>query len=40
VGSPDEIAYQAGWINRAQLAARAKVFEKTGYGKYLADLVL
>lgn len=40
VGSPDEIAYQAGWINRAQLAARAKVFEKTGYGKYLADLAL
>jgi glucose-1-phosphate thymidylyltransferase len=40
VGSPDEIAYQAGWINRAQLAARAKIFEKTGYGKYLADLAL
>ena len=40
VGSPDEIAYLAGWINRAQLAARAKVFEKTGYGKYLADLAL
>ena len=40
VGSPDEIAYQAGWINRAQLTARAKIFEKTGYGKYLADLVL
>ena len=40
VGSPDEIAYLAGWINRAQLAARAKVFEKTSYGKYLADLAL
>ena len=40
VGSPDEIAYQAGWINRAQLAARAKIFEKTSYGKYLADLAL
>lgn len=40
VGSPDEIAYQAGWIDRAQLAARAKIFEKTSYGKYLADLAL
>lgn len=40
VGSPDEIAYQAGWINRTQLAARAKIFEKTSYGKYLADLAL
>ena len=40
VGSPDEIAYKAGWINRAQLAERSKVFEKTGYGKYLTDLAL
>ena len=40
VGSPDEIAFQAGWIDRDQLAARAKIFEKTSYGKYLADLIL
>ena len=40
VGSPDEIAYQAGWINHAQLAERAKIFGKTSYGKYLADLGL
>jgi glucose-1-phosphate thymidylyltransferase len=40
VGSPDEIAYLAGWINCAQLAERAKIFEKTSYGKYLADLSL
>lgn len=39
VGSPDEIAYQAGWIDRAELAARAELFKKTSYGKYLADLV-
>ena len=39
VGSPDEIAYQAGWIDRAELAARAEIFKKTSYGKYLADLV-
>jgi glucose-1-phosphate thymidylyltransferase len=38
VGSPDEIAYHAGWINRTQLAARAKIFKKTSYGKYLAEL--
>jgi glucose-1-phosphate thymidylyltransferase len=40
VGSPDEIAYHAGWINRDQLSARAKIFEKSGYGKYLANLAL
>jgi glucose-1-phosphate thymidylyltransferase len=40
VGSPDEIAYQAGWISRAQLAERAKIFEKTSYGKYLAELAV
>lgn len=39
VGSPDEIAYQAGWINRDELAARAAIFQKTSYGKYLADLL-
>ncbi|MDC1399632.1 glucose-1-phosphate thymidylyltransferase RfbA [Yoonia sp.] len=39
VGSPDEIAYQAGWIDRAELAARAEIFKKTSYGKYLAGLV-
>jgi glucose-1-phosphate thymidylyltransferase len=39
VGSPDEIAYQAGWINRNELAARAAIFQKTSYGKYLADLL-
>lgn len=38
VGSPDEIAYHAGWINRGQLSARATVFQKTSYGSYLADL--
>ena len=39
VGSPDEIAYQAGWINRDELAARAAIFQKTSYGKYLANLL-
>ena len=36
-GSPDEIAYALGWIGRAQLEARAKIFGKTGYGRYLLD---
>ncbi|MBI1220677.1 MAG: glucose-1-phosphate thymidylyltransferase, partial [Rhodobacteraceae bacterium] len=39
VGSPDEIAYAAGWIDRDGLAARAKLFGKTGYGAYLDRLV-
>lgn len=40
VGSPDEIAFQAGWIDRDQLVARSEIFKKTSYGKYLADLAL
>ena len=36
VGSPDEIAYRQGWIDRAALAARGRLFGKTAYGKYLA----
>ena len=36
IGSPDEIAYQAGWINADDLAARAKLFGRNAYGQYLA----
>jgi glucose-1-phosphate thymidylyltransferase len=39
VGSPDEIAFHAGWIDRAALAARAEIFRKTTYGTYLTDLL-
>ncbi len=39
VGSPDEIAYRAGWIDAAQLAARAEVFAKNAYGLYLRGLL-
>ena len=35
VGSPDEIAYRAGWIDRNQLAERAELFKKNGYGSHL-----
>ena len=38
VGSPDEIAYAAGWIDKAGLARQAKLFGKTEYGRYLDRL--
>ena len=38
VGCPEEIAYAAGWIDAAQLQARADKFAKNGYGAYLARL--
>lgn len=39
VGSPDEIAFTQGWIDRKALAERARLFGKTGYGDYLARLL-
>lgn len=39
VGSPDEIAYRSGFITAAELAARAEVFRKNDYGRYLAGLL-
>lgn len=39
VGSPDEIAYRAGFISAADLAARAEVFRKNDYGLYLAAVL-
>jgi len=39
VGCPEEIAFAAGWIDAAQLAAHAAHYGKTGYGRYLADLI-
>ncbi|MGL6208499.1 MAG: glucose-1-phosphate thymidylyltransferase RfbA [Paracoccaceae bacterium] len=39
VGCPDEIAYRAGWISRDELSARAKVFHKNDYGKYLLSIL-
>jgi glucose-1-phosphate thymidylyltransferase len=37
-GSPDEIAYEQGWISADQLAERAKIFKKNQYGAYLSGL--
>jgi glucose-1-phosphate thymidylyltransferase len=39
VGSPDEIAFRAGWINLAQLGERAEQFRKNEYGRYLGNLL-
>jgi glucose-1-phosphate thymidylyltransferase len=38
IGSPDEIAFAQGWIDRPALEARARLFGKTAYGAYLAAL--
>lgn len=38
-GSPDEIAYGQGWIDKDGLAARADLFRKTSYGGYLDALL-
>lgn len=37
-GSPDEIAFTQGWIDRDQLGARAQLFRKNEYGRYLETL--
>lgn len=36
VGSPDEIAFAAGWISADDMVERARLFGKTQYGRYLA----
>ena len=38
-GCPEEIAFDQGWISREELAARAELFKKNGYGAYLAGLL-
>jgi glucose-1-phosphate thymidylyltransferase len=40
VGSPDEIAYRQGWIDRAALAERGRLFGKTPYGRYLSAVAV
>ena len=39
IGCPEEIAYRMGFINKEQLTALAKKFEKSGYGEYLRGVV-
>ncbi|WP_334065028.1 glucose-1-phosphate thymidylyltransferase RfbA [Limimaricola cinnabarinus] len=38
-GSPDEIAYDLGWMDRAGLAARVRLFGKSSYGRFLGGLL-
>ena len=38
-GSPDEVAFVRGWIDRARLEATAKRFGKNDYGAYLSALL-
>jgi len=38
-GSPDEIAHMLGWINDADLGARAETFGKNNYGRYLRSIL-
>ena len=40
VGSLDEIAYGAGWIDQDGLKARVELFHKTEYGQYLEQLLV
>ena len=37
-GSPEEIAYEQGWIDAARLKAQAAKFAKNAYGAYLEGL--
>ncbi|MFK7863208.1 MAG: glucose-1-phosphate thymidylyltransferase RfbA, partial [Pseudohongiellaceae bacterium] len=39
IASPEEIAYRQGFINEAQLRELAKPLEKSGYGRYLLELL-
>ncbi|MCQ2003188.1 glucose-1-phosphate thymidylyltransferase RfbA [Rhizobium sp. NRK18] len=39
VGSPDEIAYERGWIDAQALDGRIRLFRKNDYGMYLAGLI-
>lgn len=38
-GSPDEIAYELGWISDAEMEERAAMFKKNQYGQYLDGLL-
>ena len=39
VGSPDEISFRAGWIDRAAMEKRAEMFKKNDYGRYLKTVL-
>ena len=39
VCSPDEIAFQSGWISEEQMSRKIELLSKTDYGKYLQSLL-
>jgi glucose-1-phosphate thymidylyltransferase len=39
VGSPDEVAFQLGWSDRASLFCEAEKYENSTYGSYLLSLL-
>jgi len=39
IGCVEEIAWRAGWVTDAQLEALAEPLKKSGYGRYLAELL-
>jgi glucose-1-phosphate thymidylyltransferase len=39
VACPEEIAYRQGWIDATQLEKMARPLIKSGYGKYLMQLL-
>jgi glucose-1-phosphate thymidylyltransferase len=39
VGVPEEIAWHQGWISDEEMAARAHTMVKSGYGRYLLELL-
>jgi glucose-1-phosphate thymidylyltransferase len=39
IGSPEETAYHAGYINKEQFENLAKPLKKSGYGEYLLGLL-
>ena len=39
IGAPEEIAWRNGWLDDAQLVARAASLQKSGYGTYLRGLI-
>jgi len=39
IGSPDEVAYRNGWINKKQLIKIAKSYKSSTYGKSLIDVI-
>jgi glucose-1-phosphate thymidylyltransferase len=39
VACPEEVAYIKGWISAEQVLSLAEPLKKTGYGRYLIDLI-